>query len=72
MTLRYYHTGPNYTMFQTWFDVQGAPVNVDVHLLGGRGAELVQDGVDGLCHIVRYCLGEPHLAVDNHAALPEV
>lgn len=28
--------------------------------------------MDGLCDVVRHRLGELHLAVDDHAALPEV
>lgn len=45
---------------------------MDVQVLGGGGAELLQDAVDGLGDVVRHRLGELHLAVDDNAALPEV
>lgn len=56
----------------TWFDVQRVGVDLDVQLLGGSGAELLQDAVDRLGDVVRHRLDELHLAVDDHAALPEV
>lgn len=59
-------------MIRTWFNIQGACVDLDVQVLGCGGAELLQDAVDGLRNVVRHRLGEFHLAVDNHAALPEV
>lgn len=40
--------------------------------LGSGRAELLQDAVDGLGDVVRHRLGELHLAVDDHAAFPEV
>ena len=43
-----------------------------MQVLGGGGAELLQDTVDGLRDVVRHRLGEFHLAVYDHAALPEV
>lgn len=47
-------------------------VDLDVQDLRGSGAELLQDAVHGLGDVVRHGLGELHLAVDDHAALPEV
>lgn len=43
-----------------------------MQVLGGGGAELLQDAADGLSDVVRHHLGKFHLAVDDHAALPEV
>lgn len=43
-----------------------------MQVLGGGGAELLQDAADGLRDVVRHHLGKLHLAVDDHAALPEV
>lgn len=57
---------------RTWFDVQRVGVDLDVKVLGSGGAELLQDAVDRLGDVVRNRLGELHLAVDDHAALPEV
>lgn len=47
-------------------------VDLDVQVLGGGRAELLQNAVDGFGDVVRHRLGELHLAVDDHAALPEV
>ena len=57
---------------RTWFNIQRAGVDLDVQVLGGSGAELLQDTVDGLGDVVRHWFGELHLAVDDHAAFPEV
>lgn len=56
----------------TWFDIQRARVDLDVQVLGGSGAELLEDALDGLCDIVRHRFGELHLAVDDYAAFPKV
>lgn len=39
---------------------------------GGGLTEVLQDAVDSLGDVVRHRGGELHLAVDDHAALPEV
>lgn len=56
----------------TWFNIQRTGVDLDVQVLGGSGAELLQDTVDGLGDVVRHWFGELHLAVDDHAAFSEV
>lgn len=56
----------------TWFNIQRVGVDLDVQILWGGWAEVLQDAVDGLGDVVRHRLGELHLAVDDHAALPEV
>lgn len=43
-----------------------------MQVLGGGGAELLQDAADGLRDVVRHHLGKFHLAVDDHTTLPEV
>lgn len=45
---------------------------MDVQALGGGGAELLQDAAHRLRHVVGHHPGELQLAVDDHAALPEV
>lgn len=47
-------------------------VDLDVQVLGGGGAELLQDAADSLRDVVRHHLGKFHFAVDDHAALSEV
>lgn len=56
----------------TWFNIQRVGVDLDVQVLECGGAELLQGAVDGLGDVVRHRLGELHLTVDDHAALPEV
>lgn len=45
---------------------------MDVQAPGGGGAELLQDAAHRLRHVVGHHPGELQLAVDDHAALPEV
>lgn len=61
-----------HNLLHTWFYIQGARVDLDVQVLGGSGAELLQDAPDGLCDVVRNNLSKLHPAVDDHAALSEV
>lgn len=63
---------PHITHTCTWFHVQRMAVDLNVQVLGGSGAELLQHAVDGLGDVVRHRLRKLHLAVDDHAALPEV
>lgn len=53
----------------TWLHVQRAAVNLQPP---GGGAEALQQAADGLSDVVGNGAGEAHLAVDDHAALPEV
>ena len=57
---------------RTWLHLQRVRVDVDVQVPGGGRADLLQDTVHGLGDVVRHRLGELGLAVDDHAALPEV
>lgn len=59
-------------VYFTWFDFQGATVDLDVEPLGRGAAEVFQDAVHRLRDVVRHRLVQLHPAVHHNAAVPEV